>query len=98
MSAFKSFFRPGKEYDGNFLYELAFGFMPRQFKNNAEERYLYEEENDVTEIYFIIKGDYAISFNSYCKLSDGLISSGLQAQDEELKGPDDMWKQGFLIA
>lgn len=70
MSAFKSFFRAGKDLDANFLYEIAFGFMPRQFKNNEFERYMYEEEVDVTEIYFIIRGDYAIAFNSYYKFAD----------------------------
>lgn len=97
MSAFKSFFKPGKEFDhNNFLYEISFGFMPRQFKNTADDRYMYEEEVDVTEIYFIIKGDYAIAFNSFQKLSDNILSSNIA--DEELKGPKDMWEQGYLIA
>lgn len=55
----------GKEFDTNFLYEIAFGFMPRLFKNTAEDRYIYEEEIDVTEIYFILKGEWAIAFNSF---------------------------------
>ena len=55
----------GKEFDINFLYAIGFGFMPRLFKNSAEDRYLYEEELDVTEIYFILKGEWAISFNSF---------------------------------
>lgn len=70
MSAFKSFFRAGSDLNSNFLYEIAFGFMPRQFKANEKERYLYEEEQDVTEVYFIIQGDYAIAFNSYTKFKD----------------------------
>jgi hypothetical protein len=74
LSAFKSFFKMGREFDTNFLYEIAFGFMPRQFKNTAEDRYMYEEEVDVTEIYFILKGDWAIAFNSYFKLSDGQLT------------------------
>jgi hypothetical protein len=28
---------------------------------------MYEEESDVTEIYFILKGEWAIAFNSYLK-------------------------------
>lgn len=35
---------------------------------------MYEEEVDVTEIYFILKGDWAIAFNSYFKLSDGQLT------------------------
>jgi hypothetical protein len=70
MSAFKSFFRTGINFDSNFLYEIAFGFMPRQFKATPEERYIFEEEVDVTEIYFIIKGEYAIGFNSYYRWTE----------------------------
>ena len=29
LSAFKSFFRVGESFDPNFLYEVAFGFLPR---------------------------------------------------------------------
>lgn len=67
LTAFRSFFKTGKEFDHNFLYEIAFGFMPRKFTNKAEDRYMYEEEGDVTEIYFILKGEWAIAFNSYLK-------------------------------
>jgi len=70
MSAFKSFFKVAKEFDNDFLYEVAFGFLPRCFKATPEERYMYEEEVDVTEIYFITKGDWAIAFNSYFKFHD----------------------------
>jgi hypothetical protein len=27
--AFKTFFKIGKEFDSNFVYEVAFGFIPR---------------------------------------------------------------------
>jgi len=30
-SAFKVFFQSGKEFDANFMFEVAFGFMPREF-------------------------------------------------------------------
>ena len=90
LSAFRTFFKMGREFDTNFLFEVAFGFMPRQFKNTAEDRYLYEEEVDVTEIYFILKGEWAIAFNSYFKLSDGQLTQSVS--DEDLKGPDDMFQ------
>lgn len=63
--AFKSFFRPGREFDSNFVYEVSFGFMPRQFKNCKEDRYIIMEEGDVTEIYFIVNGEWAIGFDSH---------------------------------
>jgi len=97
MSAFKSFFRAGSDLNSNFLYEIAFGFMPRQFKANEKERYLYEEEQDVTEVYFIIKGEYAIAFNSYTKFKDNQLYAKI-TDIEDLKGPEDMFEQGNLIA
>ena len=39
-SALKSFFKLGKEFDSSFVYEVSFGFMPRQFKNTEEDRYM----------------------------------------------------------
>ena len=64
-AAFKNFFRPGREFDSNFVYEVAFGFRPRMFANNKDERYILKEEGDVTEIYFIINGEWAVGYNSF---------------------------------
>mmetsp|Transcript_41286 Transcript_41286/g.56092 ORF Transcript_41286/g.56092 Transcript_41286/m.56092 type:complete len:202 (+) Transcript_41286:687-1292(+) len=65
--------------------------MPRQFFPTPEDRFIYHEEGDVTEIYFIKKGEWAIAFNTYCydiQLND----------DNEMLGPDDLTKQGILLA
>jgi hypothetical protein len=35
--------------------------------NTPEDRYMYEEEGDVSEIIFIISGEWAVAFNSYLK-------------------------------
>jgi hypothetical protein len=43
---------------------VAFGFLPREFNNTAVDRYIYEEDQDVTEMYFITKGTWAICFKS----------------------------------
>jgi hypothetical protein len=92
MNAFRIFFKVGREFDSNFIYEISFGFMPRQFKNTPEERYMYKEEGDVPEIYFILKGEWGVAFNSY--LSENSDRSEI---DEDLKGPPDMMRQGFLL-
>ena len=63
--AFQAFFRPGREFDTNFVYAVSFGFMPRRFMNNKDDRYILEEEGDVTEIYFIVNGEWAIGYNSF---------------------------------
>jgi hypothetical protein len=81
LPAFKSFFKMGREFDDNFVYEIAFGFMPRLFKNTPEDRYMLEEEENVTEIYFIIKGEWAIAYNSYLKPQDGLA---YEKEEEEM--------------
>lgn len=83
MNTFRSFFKCGREFDPNFIYEISFGFMPRQFKNTAEDRYMYEEEGDVTEVYFILKGDWALGFNSYMRPHDIFLAE----IDDELQGP-----------
>ena len=64
-TAFASFFKPGKEFDSNFVYQVSFGFLPRRFQNNKDDRYILEEEGDVTEIYFIVNGEWAIGYNSF---------------------------------
>lgn len=77
-TAFQSFFRSGKEFDSNFTYEVAFGFMPREFLDDPNDRYILEEEGDVTEIYFIMAGHWAVCFDSYTK--DDL--EGLQLDEQ----------------
>ena len=69
-SALKSFFKLGKEFDSSFVYEVSFGFMPRQFKNTEEDRYMLQEEADVTEIYFIMKGEWAVAYNGFLNNND----------------------------
>ena len=71
--AFRNFFRIGREFDSNFVYQVAFGFMPRQFDNNADDRFILNEEGDVTEIYFIVHGEWAIGYNSHENNVKGFI-------------------------
>jgi len=51
---------------------------------------LYEEEGDVTEIYFILKGDWGIGFNCFTKDVEGL--------DDAYIGSQDMTDRGILFA
>jgi hypothetical protein len=92
--AFQSFFRSGKEFDSNFAYEIAFGFMPREFIDSPSDRYILEEEGDVTEIYFIMKGDWAICFDSFAGDHIALDSNEI----EEMQGTADMQRRGILVA
>lgn len=47
----------------NFLYDVAFGFLPRQFYPNDDDRIIYDEEQDVSEMYFIEEGIIGIAFS-----------------------------------
>ena len=91
--AFRTFFSTGQEFDKNFIYEVTFGFMPRQFKDSPQDRYFYLEEGNATEIYFITKGKWAIAFNGYVPPSDGLFDD-----DPDMLGPLDMQKEARYIA
>ena len=93
--AFSNFFKVGNEFDTNFTYEIAFGFIPREFLDTPEDRYIYEEEGDVTEIYFIMNGNWVIAFNSYAKGDLGGIEfDGYM----KMKGTSDMVEKKILIA
>lgn len=52
------------------------------------------EEGDVTEIYFILKGEWAVAYNGYLTPSDAYS----QIEDDESLGPDDMRREGRFIA
>lgn len=95
-AAFQTFFRSGKEFDSNFAYQVSFGFMPREFLNQESDRYLFEEEGDVTEIYFIMKGDWCVAYDSFAK--DDLQGMTMEQEDSQMKGTEDMTKRGILIA
>lgn len=63
--SFERFFDCGEKFDSNFVYQVAFGFMPRRYEASKTDRYILLEEGDVTEIYFIVAGDWAVGFNSH---------------------------------
>jgi len=51
------------------------------------------EEGDVTEIYFIIKGEWAVAYNGYITPGDGLLNDS-----PDVLGPEDMQREGRYIA
>jgi hypothetical protein len=69
--AFNSFFATPQSIESDFAYQIAFGFMPRHYSNTPEDRYVLEEEGDVTEITFVTEGNWAIAFNTYVINEDG---------------------------
>lgn len=43
--------------------DFTIGFMPRKFNDIGEDRIIYEEEQEVAEMYFIVKGFVGIGYN-----------------------------------
>lgn len=44
MVVFKPFFSIGKKSHPEFLYDISFGFIPRRFRANEGDRYIYQED------------------------------------------------------
>ena len=64
FSQFKRFFMVGDENDTKFMYDIAFGFMPRKFEClHDEDKVIYDEEEEVIEMYFITEGIVGIGFS-----------------------------------
>ena len=49
--------------DKEFMSEFTKGFMPRKFSDVGDDRIIYEEEQEVAEMYFIIKGFIGVGYN-----------------------------------
>jgi hypothetical protein len=63
---FRFFFNPQKYKDSKFLHDVAFGLKPRHFiHNDLDESVIYDEEEEVLEMYFIISGTVGIGFHKY---------------------------------
>ncbi len=58
---FKDFLDNGEEMDPDFLYDMAFGFKPREFWNSDHECFIYESYQYITEMYFVMKGKWTLS-------------------------------------
>jgi hypothetical protein len=85
----RSFFDEPTTYESDFPYQIAFGFMPRQYLPTPDDRYILEEEGDATEINFVTSGEWAIAFNTYLTLEEDTVSI-YQTQEESV--PPDMIK------
>ena len=94
-NSFQNFFDVGSQFDSNFVYQVAFGFMPRRFENTPDDRFILNEEGDVTEIYFIVKGEWAIGYNSHENNVKGFI---FVEESEYLPGQEDIREKKIMIA
>ena len=62
---FRFFFNPQKYRDSKFLHDIAFGLKPRHFSSHVDECVIYDEEEEVLEMYFIISGTVGIGFHVF---------------------------------
>ena len=62
---FRFFFNPQRNKDSKFLYDVAFGLKPRHFSEKEDENVIYDEEEEVLEMYFILNGTVGIGFHTY---------------------------------
>jgi hypothetical protein len=62
---FYRFFNYSENKESRFLYDVAFGFMPRRFEPTDEDKIIYDEEDDVSEMYFILEGTIGVGYNLY---------------------------------
>lgn len=79
---FKDFIDNGEVMDPDFLYDLSFGFQPRQFWKTDEDCFIYESHEYISEMYFIMSGKWAFAkkITNYQELID---------QDPTLKDNDE---------
>jgi hypothetical protein len=54
-----------KYRDSKFLLDVAYGLKPRRFSDHPEEAVIYDEEEEVLEMYFILSGTVGIGFHQY---------------------------------
>ena len=57
---------------------------------------MLEEEGDVTEIYFIMSGKWAIAFDSFAKTED--VADKILGDQDAMIGTSDMSRRGILVA
>lgn len=67
---FKRFFNVETKDEKRFIYDVVFGFMPRKFEPTDEDKVIYDEEEEVIEMYLILEGAIEIAFS--------LISNGMR--------------------
>ena len=62
---FRTFFNPQRYSETKFLFDIAFGLMPRLFNDHVDENIIFDEEEEVLEMYFIVSGKVGIGYQMY---------------------------------
>lgn len=67
--AFRRFFALNTQEQRSMLSDISYGFMPRLFSFHDDDKIIYDENQEVSELYFIQEGFIGIGFS--------LISNGV---------------------
>ena len=59
---FRRFFNTIENKESRFLYDVAFGFLPRRFELTDDDKIIYDEEEEIPEMYFILEGNVGIGY------------------------------------
>ncbi|CDW87085.1 cation channel family protein [Stylonychia lemnae] len=70
------FFNTQENRESRFLYDVSFGFMPRKFEPTEEDKIIYDEEEEVPEMYFIVEGQIGIGYS--------LIANGISRKQYKI--------------
>jgi hypothetical protein len=64
-TGFNRFFSKFRK-DSQFIYDMSAGFMPRFFESsNQVDKVIYEEDQEVSEMYFVTKGQIGFAINAF---------------------------------
>jgi len=60
--SFRFFFNYSEYKEHKFLYDISFGLKPRKFEATEDEKLIYDEEDEVSEMYLIQEGTVGIGY------------------------------------
>ena len=66
---YRVFFNTYENINSKFIYDVCFGLKPAKFENTQHDQLILDEENEVTDMYFIQEGVVGIG---YYMMSQGL--------------------------
>ena len=86
FDTFSFFLQPEISLDQNFLFALSRGLMPRRFDaNDQADRIIYEENQEVAEMYFVMQGFIGYAVNQLSdKINQGFYKIGKKQYGKQI--------------
>lgn len=63
FKAFHRFFEDESIKNKELLSDISYGFLPRNFTATEDDRIIYDENQEISELYFILEGFIGIGFS-----------------------------------